>query len=361
LLIERAEALGEPPEDPLLLFSVLYAFWAANLVAFNGEAMRDLAAQFLALAEKQGATVPLMIGHRLTGISLLYTGDIAEGRARFDKAIALYDPAEHRGLATQFGQDVGVAILSHRSWGLWLLGYPEAALRDTDDALKNALETGQAATSMYALRCAAWTHIHCGNYGAANAQSDDLVALADEKGALMWTAFGMFIRGIILALTGKSLSAVQMITSAIAAWRLTGSTTWMPLNLSYLARAYSELGQFDEAWRCIGEAMTAAETTKEKWYEAEVHRMAGEIVLMSPEADAARAEAHFERALAIAREQQAKSWELRAAMSMARLWRDQGKRQQAHDLLAPVYGWFTEGFDTLDLKEAKAVLDELAS
>ena len=128
LLIEQAEALGEPPEDPLLLFSVLYGFWVANYVAFNGDVMRELAAQFLALAEKQGATVPLMIGHRLMGISLLYTGDIAEGRAHFDRAIALYDPAEHRPLATRFGQDVGVAILCFRSWALWMLGYPEAAL-----------------------------------------------------------------------------------------------------------------------------------------------------------------------------------------------------------------------------------------
>ena len=355
LLIEQAEALGEPPEDPLLLFSVLYGFWVANFVAFNGDAVRELAAQFLALAEKQGATVPLMIGHRLMGISLLCTGDIAEGRAHFDQAIALYDPAEHRPLATRFGQDVGVAILSYRSLALWLLGYPEAALADADHALKDAREIGQAATLMYALAIASLTHILCGNYATANAQVDELVALADEKGALFWKAFGMMSQGCVLALTGKASDAVQMITSGITACRSTGATLWMPLYLSYLARAYAELGQFDDAWRCIGEAMTAVETTKERWCEAEVHRIAGEIALMSPEPDAAKAEAYFERALAVAREQQAKSWELRAAMSMARLWRDQGKRDEARDLLAPVYGWFTEGFDTLDLKEAKAL------
>ena len=152
-----------------------------------------------------------------------------------------------------------------------------------------------------------------------------------------------------------------MITSGITALRSTGATVLVPLCLSYLARAYAELGQFDDAWRCIGEAMTAVETTKERWCEAEINRIAGEIALKSPEPDAAKAEAYFERALAVARKQQAKSWELRAAMSMARLWRDQGKRHEARDLLAPVYGWFTEGFDTLDLKEAKALLDELAS
>jgi predicted ATPase len=129
--------------------------------------------------------------------------------------------------------------------------------------------------------------------------------------------------------------------------------------LSFLALAYADLGEFNDAWRCLGEAMTAAETTKERWFEAEIQRIAGEIALKSPEPDAAKAEAYFERALAVARAQQAKSWELRAAMSMARLKRDQGKRDEARDLVAPVYGWFTEGFDTLDLKEAKALLDEL--
>jgi predicted ATPase len=128
-----------------------------------------------------------------------------------------------------------------------------------------------------------------------------------------------------------------------------------------LARAYAELSRYDDAWRCIGEATTAIETTKEKWCEAEVYRTAGEIMLVSPDPDAATAEAYFERALMIARKQQAKSWELRTAMSMARLWRDQGKRDEARDLLAPVYGWFTEGFDTRDPKEAKALLGALRS
>ena len=135
----------------------------------------------------------------------------------------------------------------------------------------------------------------------------------------------------------------------------------IPSYLSYLAGAHAELGQFDNAARCIGEAMTTLETTKERWHEAEVNRIAGEIALLPPEPDAAKAEVYFERALGIARAQYAKSWELRAAMSMARLWRDQGKPQQALELLAPVYGWFTEGFDTRDLKDAKALIDALAA
>jgi predicted ATPase len=201
------------------------------------------------------------------------------------------------------------------------------------------------------------THIFCGSYAIATALTNELVALADEKGALFWKAYGMMHQGCVLAMTGKAPNAVQMFTSGFNALRARGTTLYMPWYLSLLAVAYAELGRNDDAWRCLGEATTTMETGGERWFEAESHRTAGEIALMEPEPDAAKAETYFERALAVARKQQAKSWELRAAMSMARLWRDQGKKQQAHDLLAPVYGWFTEGFNTLDLKTAKALLD----
>jgi len=361
LLIEQAEALGEPPEDPVLLFSVLYGFWVANLVAFNGDVMRELAVQFLTLADKQRATGPLMMAHRIMGLSLLHTGDIVDGRGHLDRAITLYDPAEHRPLATRFGQDVGAATLCWKSLAFWLLGYPEAALADTEHALMVAREIGHSATLMYVLNFSAWTHIHCGNYATTNPLVDEFGALKDQTGSVFWGAWGMMQRGCLLALTGKASDAVQTITCGVTAMRSTGTTMWMPFWLSYLARANAEIGQPDDARRRIGEAMAAVETAKERWCEAEVNRIAGEIALLPPEPDVAKAEAHFERALAVAREQQAKSWELRAAMSMARLWRDQGNRDEARDLLAPVYGWFTEGFDTLDLKEAKALLAELGS
>jgi predicted ATPase len=212
---------------------------------------------------------------------------------------------------------------------------------------------------MSALFFTAFTNIACGNYTAATAQADELVALADEKTALIWKALGVLHQGGILVLMGKSSGAVELIAPGIIAYRSTGSTLWTPLHLSYLAKAYAELGQFDEACLRIDEAMTAMETTKERWCEAEVHRIAGEITLLAREPDAAKAQAYFDRALTVARQQQAKSWELRAAMSMARLWRDQGKRGEARELLAPVYGWFTEGFNTRDLKEAMTLLDEL--
>jgi len=283
LLIEQAEAVGEPPEDPLLLFSILYSFWVTSYVAFDGDVMRELADQFLALAKKQGATGPIMIGHRLMGSSLTFTVDIMEGKAHFDLAIALYDPAEHRLLASRFGQDLGVVILSGRSLALWLLGHPDAAIADSERALKDAREIGQAGTLMYALVLPSFTHAFCGNYATARALSDELVALADEKGAWFWEAQARSYRGCLLALTGDAADAVHMITSALSAYRSTGATLFTPWYLSTLARAYAKLGQFDDAWRCIDEAMTAVETTKETWCEAELNRTAGEIALMAPD------------------------------------------------------------------------------
>src|SRR5499433_1677065 len=359
--IEQAEALGEPPEDPLLLFSVLYGFWVANLVAFNGDVMRELAVQFLALADKQKATGPLMMGHRLMGNSLTLTGDIAKGRAHYNQAFALYDPATHRALATRFGQDVGVSIFVYRALARWMLGCPEAALADVDHVLEDARDSGHAVPLMYAQFHTSLTNVLCAKYAAANAQSSEVVRLADEKGAALWKALGTMQSGCVLAQSGKASDAIQMITSGITMYRSTGSRVYLPIFLSHLSRAYAELGQFDQAWRCIGEAMAAVETTKERWYEAEIHRVTGEIALKLPQLGSSQAETYFERALNVAHAQQAKSWELRAAMSMARLWHDQGMREKARALLAPIYGWFTEGFDTLDLKQAKVLLDVLAS
>jgi predicted ATPase len=322
---------------------------------------RELATQFLELAQKRKATVPLLVGHRLMGTSLSMAGEFARCRDHYDQALALYDHSQHRPLAMRFGQDVGVTVLSYRSQALWMLGYPQAALADTDHALRDAREIGQAGTLMFALFSASLTQIICRDYAAAEPLIGELVALADKTGALFWKAWGTLCQGCLRSLTGQALEAVRTLTSAITALRSAGSTMTMSANLSFLAKASADVGNFDDAWRRIGEAMTVVGTTKEKFWEAEINRTAGEIALMSPEPDAPRAEEYFERALVIARHQQAKSCELRAAMSLARLWRDQGKPQQARELLAPVYGWFTEGFDTRDLKEAKALLEELAA
>ena len=169
----------------------------------------------------------------------------------------------------------------------------------------------------------------------------------------------MVEQGCVLATSGDSSGAVRCLTSAMTALHSTGATVYETRFLANLASAYADLGALDDAWRCIGKATGAVQVSKERWCEAEIDRIAGEVALKSPQPDAAKAQDYFERSLAVARRQQAKSWELRAAMSLARLWREQGKGNEARDLLAPVYDWFTEGFDTLDLKQAKRLLDEL--
>ena len=222
LLIEQAEALGEAPEDPLLLFSVLYGLWITNVVAFKGPVVRQLAEQFLALAKKQGATIPLMVGHRLMGMSLLFTGDVAASRTDLDRAIALYNPIEHRPLVSRFGQDIGVAILSFRSLALWMLGYPVAALADIAHALKDAREIGQAATLMYALTNTSLTLIFIGSYATAKERLDELLALANEKSAVYWKARGLVLQ---LATYGFSQDFIDVASSTPIApgrWTLSG-------------------------------------------------------------------------------------------------------------------------------------------
>jgi predicted ATPase len=359
-LIENAEAVGESPEDPLLLFSVLYSSWVGNIAAFDGDAALELSGQFLTLAEKRGTSGPLMLAHRMVGMTLLSIGELADARAHLDRAIELYNPAEHRSLAARFGADARVAILEWRSRALWLLGYPEAALKDVAESFRSAQEIRQAATLMHALAHSTATLILRGDYAESSARARELVGLAKDKGSLYWKANGMMWEGCRSALTGSSSDAIETLTSALAGYRSTGATVYTPFVLSHLARAYAGLVQHREAWSVIDEAITATAKTKEKWSEAEIHRTAGDLALILPEANAAQAEAHFERALAVARRQQAKSWELRAATSLSRLWRDRGKSAEARELLAPIYSWFTEGFDTPDLEEARALLDALA-
>jgi len=295
------------------------------------------------------------------GLSLLHTGEIADGRAHLDRAIALYDPGEHRQVATRFfGQDAGAEIFCWRSLALLLLGYPDAGLTNAKEALRIGRDSAHSATLTYALNFSVFQHVYCGDFATANALIEEFNILKDQMGSGFWGGWGLALSGCVSTLTGRAAEAVQSITSGVIAMRSTGNTMWAPLFLTHVAQANAELGQFKTAWSNIHEAMSAVEITKESWYEAEINRVAGEIALLGTEADAVKGEAYFARALETARKQNAKSWELRSATSMARMLCLQGKRGPARDILAPVYGWFTEGFGTLDLREAKLLLEELA-
>ena len=278
LLIEQAEALGESPDDPLLLFSIMQNFWAASYVAFNGDRMRQLASQFLALAEKQANKTQLATGHRLVGTSLLATGNLEVSRKHLERALALYDPAAHRALATRF-LDVRVLALASRCVTLWMLGFPKAALLDVEHALTNARQIGQVALLMYAEGHASLPLIFSGSYAKASMIAEELVKLADETHTAYWQACGAIHQGAILSLTGNASDAVGMIAAGIAKYQSTGSSAWLPLFFSHLARAHLELSQFDECSRYIGEAMMMSEMNKETFCQPEINRITGELAV----------------------------------------------------------------------------------
>jgi hypothetical protein len=215
---------------------VLYGFWYANLGAFNGDALCDLAAQFLALAEKQGRPCRSWSGIAV-GSSSLHTGDFVDNRAHFEQALSLYDPDKHRSLATWHGQDIRVLTLSFRSITLWI--YPEAALTDVDQAVRHAREIDHAPSLIYALAATSVPQLLAGNYASVNAQTDEAVAIAQEKSEVFWKAWGRILQGCVLDLTCNASEAVHQVTSGIAAYQSTGATVWLRQALSYLAKAYA--------------------------------------------------------------------------------------------------------------------------
>ena len=285
-LIEQAETRGEPLDDPLIQFSALYAFW--NAVPFNGDVCRGLAAQFLALAAKQQTTAPRLIGHRIMGHTLFHTGEFIEAKANFDKGLVLYNAAEHRSLATRFNVDSRIVILCYRSLTAWVLGYPAAAISDSDQAVGHGRDIDQTGSLMYALLLASYTHTYCGSYATATALVNEVTALADEKGSLISKVLATLVQAEIFALNDNATAALQRNIYGLNALRRTEHKLFMPMYLSWLARAHAALEQFDDAWRCIDEAMTAVEQTKESWYEAELNRTAGEIARNSKEPDATK-------------------------------------------------------------------------
>jgi predicted ATPase len=359
-LIQEAEALGEPPDDPLLLLSFLYGFWTANLFRFDSKPLFEISRRIMSLAEQQATSFALLTGHRTVGTALMASGAFAEGREHLDQAVALYNAIEHRPFLTRFAVHAQAANLLMRALTLWELGFPNAALADVERVLREVREISHAPSLMGSLFYASIVNVWCKGRSVDRKLTDELLALAAEKHAPFFAALGTMQSGVALAATGNPEAAVPMIKDGISQYTSTNSTWLTPWYLTHLADAQAKLGRFDEAWQNIFEAFEVMERGGEVHHRAEINRVAGELSVIVTKGEP-KAEVYFERALAVAREQQAKSWELRASMSLARLWRDRGKVHQARELLAPVYEWFTEGFDTRDLKEAKALLEELGA
>jgi predicted ATPase len=298
--------------------------------------------------------------HRALGTTLLFLGELTAARRDLEQGMALYDPQQHRALALRYGADSGIVCRLYAGWVLWLLGYPDQALHTINDALTQARALAHSFTLAFALNHTALVRMFRREGQQAQERAEASIAFATEQKITQWLAQGTVLRGWALAAQGRAAEGRQQICQGMAAWRATGAELTRPWYLAQLAEAYGQEGQGQEGLTVLKEALTIVNTTEERWWETEIHRLQGELLLVCSAEHTTEAEGCYQHALDSARRQQAKSLELRASMSLARLWQQQDKHAAAYQLLANVYQWFTEGFETADLKAARALLAELA-
>jgi predicted ATPase len=355
----RARELCRHVGDATTTFRVLYGEFAYLTV--KGELMRadDATREFLRLAQRDGSSDVLVIGHRSVAVTSFLLGRLTTARTHLEQALASYDPAKHRSLASLYAFDPRAVALAWLSLLLLVLGHGNVALLRSREALAAAQEVPHPATRAYALNHAVQFHQLLGDGAAVEELSTALLSLTGEHGFPFWSAAARMQRGWLMTSHGDPKGGAAQIGDGLAAYRTTGSDHMMPYYLALHAEACVGLGQVSEGLRLIEEGLAAVERTAERWYEAEIYRLKGGLLLALTQPDAAAAQTCFRHAIAIARRQGAKLWELRAASSLARHLREQGDRAEARDLLAPIHSWFTEGFGTRDLSEAKALLDEL--
>jgi predicted ATPase len=319
-----------------------------------------LGEQLLALAQQVQDAAMLMMAHCALGLTLFWRGAPATAHTHFVQVIPLYDPKQHRSLAFLYGEDIGVYCRSQDAWALWALGYPDQGLTRSQEAVTLAQQLAHPYNLGFAFSGAAMFHQFRRDMRCTQARAEAAVTLAKEQGFPFWMAIGTVLRGWVLVQQGQAREGMAQLTHGLMTYRATGAEITRPYYLALLAEAHGTLGESEAGLAVLTEALTLAETTGERWCEPELYRLKGELLLQQNADNHTEAENCFHHALAIARNQQAKSFELRTATSLARLWQQQGKRTAAHELLAPIYGWFTEGFDTADLHEAQALLDALA-
>ncbi len=356
---QRARTLCDRLGDDEPLLPLLYGEWLQNVVALADQsAGRSIAKRFLRLAEDRDDTDAVLTAHRVLGFSMVLLGEFSDALAHSDRAISLYDPERYPILAQSYGQDPWVASQSMgRAWSLWYLGYPGQADQAIQAALDRAHELQHTNTTAYALfLTAAVAELQRQDAELAR-RVEALLALSKEHQLALWLAWGQILEGWSKVRSGRLTDGLVSIENGLQGSDTAGSRWARSYFLSLRARALELAGRRAEALRTVDQALELLDETDERFCEAELHRVKGALMLAG--GSAAKGAASFERAIAVARDQSARSPELRAATSLARLWAEQGERQKALDLLAPVYDWFTEGFDTADLKDAKALLDEL--
>ena len=380
---ELCRQLGELPQ----LFPALYGLAAFYVLRGELERAYELKEQLLRLAQNTTDSAFLVMAHRAVGSILLYLGEFAAAREHFEQGLAIYDPPQHRSLMFLYGIDPKVVCLFFLAQTLWYLGYPQQALQRIQEVLALAQELAHPYGWAGTLGCAALVHQHCGDTRTTQARAEAAIALSTEQGFALVLPMGCIYRGWALAEQGHLEEGMTEMSRGVALCRAMGTNNLMPYHLALLVEVYGKAGQIEDGLAVLAEALDIVNRTGERQREAELYRLKGTLTLQSqtslrqvsdkskpsqnksavtnpqplipkPQAEA-DAEACFLKAIEIARKQQAKALELRATTSLARLWQQQGKKKQARQMLAEIYGWFTEGFDTMDLKHAKVLLDEL--
>jgi predicted ATPase len=320
----------------------------------------ELGEQLLSIAQRAQDAVRLVEAHYTLGVIAFWVGRFVSACEHLEQGITHYDPHKHRSHIALFGQDGGAVCLCRLALVLWYLGYPEQALRRSHQALTLVRDLAHPFSAAYVQLWVAWLSHHRREPQRTQAVTDTLIACATEQGFPFWASQGAVMQGWLRVQQGQVTAGIAQIQQGLVDLQATGAVLQRPYCLSLLAEAYGKAGQSLEGLQVLAEALTLIGNNGDRWYESECYRLKGVLLSQQNSDNHLEAEACFHQALDIARSQQAKSFELRSATSLARLWYQQGKRQEAYDLLAPIYNWFTEGFDTADLQEARALLDELA-
>jgi predicted ATPase len=354
----RARDLCEHLGETSQLFRVLWGLWYFYLVRAEIQKARQFAEQLFTLAQGQQDSTPLLMAYRVRGQTLVHLGELVQGQADLEQGISLYDPQGHSALASLYGQDPGVACRSWEALALWLLGYPDRAAERSREALALARGFAHSYTLAYALEFAAWFHHFRREEQRTQECAEAATELSLEQGFMAFVEWGTIWRG--WALTTRGEDGIAQISQGLAAWRALGGEILRPSLLALLAEAHGKTGRSAEGLAVLAEALDVADKNGERHYQAELYRLKGEFLLASSTENQPEAEVCFHTAIAIARQQSAKSLELRAVMSLSRLYQQQGKQAEARPMLAEIYGWFTEGFDTPDLVDAAAQLNSLA-
>jgi class 3 adenylate cyclase/predicted ATPase len=355
-LIAETEAIGT-----ILHFSVLYGLWVAQYLGGERTAALKQANEFLSLAESQTQSGLMLVGHRLVGSSLIFTGNYPAAFSHLDRAVALYRPGQHQELAFRFGADMGITAMCSRALALWHRGYFDQARKAADEGLRQARQSTHRHTLAYALVYVGLMMVSGRWAAGAEDVAKELTALTREQGFPLLLGYGLLLQGGAMTLRGEGNAAAERFHEGAAAMKATGVSRSEPMALCYLAEALALNGATAQGLQVIGAALAEGEVSGTHWVDAELHRLRGDLLGRLPTGDRIEIETCFRTSLSVAREQGSRGFELRAAVSLAGLLSSQGRRDEARDLLLPVHGWFTEGFETPDLQDARAVIDDLSA